>query len=129
MGLIQLEKGNYEKAIEYCSQAIINALYDPTVNNHATYVEPLALAYYEMGDLEKAQKEYQNILSLSVLRRDNGDIYAKSFYMLGKIYEQQGSKAKAIEHYSKFLELWKDADPGFAEVENAKKKLTGLKGQ
>jgi tetratricopeptide (TPR) repeat protein len=130
MGLIQLEKGNYEKAIEYCSQAIsMQALYDLVVNNYATYVEPLALAYYRMGDLEKAQKEYQNILSLSELRRDNGDIYAKSFYMLGKIYEQQSNKAKAIESYSKFLDLWKDADPGIAEVEDAKKRLAGLKSQ
>jgi tetratricopeptide (TPR) repeat protein len=130
MGLIQLEKGNYEKAIEYCSQAIsMQALNDLIVNNYATYVEPLALAYYRMGDLEKAQKEYQNILSLSELRRDNGDIYAKSFYMLGKIYEQQSNKAKAIESYSKFLDLWKDADPGIAEVEDAKKRLAGLKSQ
>jgi hypothetical protein len=29
-------------------------------------------------------------------------------------------KAKAIEHYEKFLSLWKDADPGIAEVEEAR---------
>ena len=28
---------------------------------------------------------------------------------------QKGWKAKAIEHYEKFLNLWKDADPGIAE--------------
>ncbi len=49
--------------------------------------------------------------------------------MLGKVYEQQGNKAKAIEHYKKFLNLWKDADPGIAEVEDAKKRLAGLKSQ
>ncbi len=47
--------------------------------------------------------------------------------MLGKIYRQKGREDKAIEHYAKFLELWKDADPGIAEVEDARKRLAGLK--
>jgi len=34
--------------------------------------------------------------------------------------------AKAIEHYEKFLYLWKDADPGIAEVEDAKKRRASL---
>ena len=42
---------------------------------------------------------------------------------------QKSNRAKAIEHYEKFLDLWKDADPGIAEVEDAKKKLAELKGQ
>jgi len=47
--------------------------------------------------------------------------------MLGKIYEQKGNKAKAIEHYEKFLSLWKDADPGIPEGEDANERLAGLK--
>ncbi|NOR15580.1 MAG: hypothetical protein GQ544_07750, partial [Candidatus Aminicenantes bacterium] len=59
-------------------------------------------------------------------RQDYGELYAKSFYMLGKIYEEQGNSLKAKEFYIKFLDLWKDADPGMPEVEETKKKLAGI---
>jgi len=58
-----------------------------------------------------------------------GELYAKSFYMLAKIYEQKSRKDKAVEHYEKFLDLWKDADTGIPEVEEATKRLAAIKGQ
>jgi len=39
----------------------------------------------------------------------------------------KGNKDKAIEHYEKFLDLWKDADPGIAEVEDARNRLVRLR--
>ena len=45
---------------------------------------------------------------------------------LGKIYEQQGDTANALKNYEKFLSLWKDADPGIAEVDDAKERLAAL---
>jgi hypothetical protein len=44
-----------------------------------------------------------------------------------KVLEKKSQKAKAIEHYERFLDLWKDADPDIAEVEDARKRLAGLK--
>ena len=37
--------------------------------------------------------------------------------MRKKINHRKCWKAKTLEHYEKFLDLWKDADPGIAEVE------------
>ena len=76
--------------------------------------------------MERAIEEYEKITRLTSGRMGYGDIYVKSFYMMGKIYEQQGQKANAIEHYEKFLALWKNADPGIREVTDAKKRMEAL---
>jgi tetratricopeptide (TPR) repeat protein len=130
MGMIELEREDFIKAIEYFKKSISLLRHQSSyinLNDHALLINSLALAYYKDGDFKKAIEEYEKIISLTGGRLSWGDIYAKSFYMLGKIYEQKGQKDEAIEHYEKFLDLWKNADPGIAEVEDAKKRLAGLK--
>ena len=46
--------------------------------------------------------------------------YPKSFYLLGKIYEQTGDRKLAIENYGKFLDLWKNADEDLPDLIDAK---------
>ncbi len=81
---------------------------------------------YSAGDVEKAQKEFEKIAGFSTGILYYGHIYARSLYMLGKIFEERGWKEKARAHYQKFLDLWKDADPGLPEVADAKKRLASL---
>ncbi|MBA7672514.1 Photosystem I assembly protein Ycf3 [subsurface metagenome] len=134
-GMIELKKENFSNAIEHFKKARSLLPFQYTDgqyqndDSHALFIDPLALSYYKSGNLEKAREEYEGIISLTTGRINYGDIFAKSFYMLGKIHEQQGKKAKAVEHYEKFLDLWKDADPGIYEVEDAKNKLVGLESQ
>jgi len=125
---MKLEKEKFSEAIQDFKKDLSLESYGP-LNKSARVIDSLALAYYSSGDVEKAREEYERITSLTNGRLHLGDIYAKSFYMLGKIYEQQGNSAKAIEHCEKFLDLWKDADPDIPEVIDAKKKLAGLKSQ
>ncbi|MGD8538639.1 MAG: protein kinase [Candidatus Aminicenantes bacterium] len=127
VGEIERTSGNYSAAIENFKMAISLEGYGPLAKR-LDFANSLALAYYEAGDLESARDLYEKITGFTIDRLRNGDIYAKSFYMLGKIYEELNDTAKAIDSYEKFLDLWKDADPGIAELEDAQKKLKELKG-
>ena len=103
MGRIEFERNRFSEAVEFFKKAV----YQLQVGfyKHVYFIEPLALAYYKAGDKDEAQEEYERIISFTTGRFYHGDIYAKSFYRLGKIFEEQGLKAKAIEHYQKFLDL------------------------
>jgi tetratricopeptide (TPR) repeat protein len=121
-GLIAIENGNYDRAIETIENAVS---LDPYY--YKSDLDILAMAYYRAGNSEKAITEYKKITSCPSGIRTYDEVFVKSFYMLGKIHEQQGDTAKAIENYEKFLDLWKDADPGLAEVDDARTRLSGLK--
>jgi tetratricopeptide (TPR) repeat protein len=55
---------------------------------------------------------------------------APSLKRLGELYDQRGDKAKAIEYYSRFVDLWKDADPVLQpEVRQARTRLAALAGE
>jgi len=41
----------------------------------------------------------------------------------------RGVKSLRLESLVRILNIWTDADPGIAEVEDAKKRLAGLKGE
>jgi tetratricopeptide (TPR) repeat protein len=132
MGRIELAKKNFPEAIMFFEQvrSFLSKEFIPgydLVPIHAWFFEPLAQAYYESGDLKKAAETYASITELTLGRLEFGDIYAQAFYRLGKIHEEQGDKAQATANYEKFLELWKHADPGLAEAEDAKKRLAKLR--
>jgi tetratricopeptide (TPR) repeat protein len=126
MARIEIKRANYSRAIEYVNQALSLTFFSP-LTKPAPFIDILALAYYKSENLEKARDEYERITTLTTGRLEYGHLYAKSFYMLGKIHEELTNKSQAIENYQKFLELWENADPGFPEVEEAKERLASLR--
>ena len=51
----------------------------------------------------------------------------KAYYYLASAYDKSGWKSKAVDAYTTFLDIWKDADPGFKEVDDAKARLAAFK--
>ena len=132
MGMIELERKNFPLAIDSFNNAVSLMPYEyyrhPYIvgNDQAIFWDSLASAYNSAGNADEALEVYERIISLTIGRIHYGDIYANSFYMMGRIYEDEGMGSEAIEHYQKFLDLWKDADRAIPGVTDARKRLTGL---
>jgi serine/threonine protein kinase/Tfp pilus assembly protein PilF len=99
-----------------------------TSYNVPFFKDVLARAHLQKGDLDRAIAEYEKLVTFDPNSRARFIVHPELHYRLAKLYEQKGLKGKAVEQYRKFLDLWKDADPGRPEVEDARKRLDKLKG-
>jgi tetratricopeptide (TPR) repeat protein len=123
-GMMELEKKDYAKAVELFKLGL--PLLNADAEEQLLFADALGTAFHQLGNLDSARSQYEKIVSFGVGRLDYGDVYVKSYYRLAKINELQGKKAEAAGHYRKFLELWKNADPGRPEVEDARRRLAAL---
>ena len=119
IALFSLEKHVYPQGMEHVHQMISY--------NSPFAKDTLARAYLQKGDLNRAIQEYERLTSFDPNGKNRRLIYPLYYFRAAKLYEQKGDTSKAIENYEKFLSLWKDADPGLPEVDDAKKRLVGLK--
>jgi len=129
-GIIELAKGNAEAAVFHLRRGVEEA--PPPL--FSTRFFPLhfflAKAYLKSGRVGEAVDELERVLLRYDALRTGVPIWsAKAHYLLGLAYEKSGWTKKAIEKYEEFLEIWKDADPGIEEVEDAKNRLKKLKIQ
>jgi len=127
-GRLELARKNLPDALKLLDEALARCpgenYYGSWFHINALCLDGLAKACLEMGDVDNALKNYEKITLLTIDRDSWGDLYAKSFYNQGKIYEQKGLKSKAAENYEKFISLWKDCEPRFQPlVADARKRL------
>jgi tetratricopeptide (TPR) repeat protein len=134
-GEILLHEGSFDKAATSL-RASVSPEFTPNwtapdyhkIRYNAPFLrDVLARAYVERGDIDKAIVEYERLTTLDLSRPARLLIHPLYHYRLGMLYERKGDKAKAISCYERFLNLWKDADPGTPEVADAGKRLESLK--
>ena len=126
LGLIELARGVPLEAVGRFERACALLNFEDHFqydDEQAVFYDGLARAQFESGGLGAARKTYEKITQLTTGRRNDGDIYARAFYHLGRIADREGEEATAHGYYRKFLALWRDADPGLAEVADATARL------
>jgi tetratricopeptide (TPR) repeat protein len=89
---------------------------------------------FERANLpDSALAAYQRAVSRgTVMKSTKGDPWelAPSLKRLGELYEERGDKTRAIDHYTRFLGLWKDADPVLQPtVREVRARLAQLAGE
>ena len=79
----------------------------------------------KLGRGEEALGWYESLPAITPF----GLVYlAISHLRRGEIYESLGQEEQAVEHYSRFIELWRDCDPELQPLlEDAKEKLSELR--
>ena len=122
-GIVELMKGNPKTAITYLKQGL-------TENSRPLFEARYLLgqAYVESGQANEAVEVLEKVLLSHDERRLEYPILSvKAHYLLGLAYEQLGRNKESIKQYQEFLNIWKDADPGIPELEDAKERLEKLR--
>jgi tetratricopeptide (TPR) repeat protein len=129
---ILLAEGAWDEAVQVFENAppvqLSLSAYMSVQQKNLPYIQDFpARVYLNKGERDKAVAEYERLVSPDPSLRQQALIHPFSRYRLAKLYEEQGERLKAIEQYERVLKVWKNADPGLSEVEEARRRLARLK--
>lgn len=107
-------KGDFKKSEQYLLE-IIKELHGVNSTSFKYNPQPLLLfslskLYFDNGKYELSEKWFKKLLKLYISNYSNGDLYARTYYYLGKIYLKKNWNGKAIEYFNNFLKCWKEGD-------------------
>ena len=127
-----LAAGRVDEAIAVGEKLVLRSFITARIPDIASYNQPflkdvLARAYWRNGDLDRAAAEYRKLLTVDPANQVRYLMSPLYRYRLGRVLEEKGDRAEARAEYAKFLECWKDADPGHAELADARKRLAALR--
>ncbi len=89
-------------------------------DNHLPFRDGQARVKKARGDLAGAIEIYRNLLAPDVRRKWNAVLEPRYVLELARLFAETGDKEAARKEYQRFLDLWKDADPGLPELAQAK---------
>jgi tetratricopeptide (TPR) repeat protein len=126
-GEIALLEGDLKTAVAELSKAAgMLSVNGPPIGPPSSHTELLyaaGLAHIKAGRdaeaaplLERLQAGHERTFAM--------DPWARSFFLLGQIYERRGDAARAREQYTHFLDLWRDGDLERGWVAEAERKLS-----
>jgi tetratricopeptide (TPR) repeat protein len=85
-----------------------------------------------MQEPDSALTAYERYVTTPYLDRIASDAFelAPSHKRLGELYEARGDREKAVHHYTRFVELWKDCEPELRpQVTSVRRRLVKLSGE
>lgn len=128
---ILLSEGRAAEALAELEQARMETWYGQTMASpfYSQVAERFARAELlrALGRSEEAIDWYANMVELSPFELP---YLAMSHLRRAEIYDELGELDDAAEHYTRFVQLWKDADPEFQpQVASARQRLEELSAQ
>ncbi len=125
IGAVELLKGNWRSSIEHLQLG----LYENSVPLfESRYL--LGLASIQMGRYEQAVEVLEPALERYDEHMMQFPLWAvKARYHLAKAYDRLGRSQEALDRYEEFLNIWKDADEGIGEMEDARERAAVLRAR
>jgi tetratricopeptide (TPR) repeat protein len=130
LGDIALAEKNGRAAIDYFRRADIAPDGYPTGDCQACQDFDLGRAFDVDEKPDSAIVHYERYLATpwqDKATQLDDLVLAGTHKRLGELYDAQGNRQKAIDHFTRFVSLWQNADAEFQpKVEEARKKLARL---
>ncbi len=94
------------------------------------YLYQLAQAFERVHEPDSALAAYEQVANGPAVFRviQTSFVLAPTYKRLGELYEARGDRAKALEYYGRFVDLWKDADPELLPVVRDVRAQRGSRG-
>lgn len=95
--------------------------------NCLPFRDGLARVAIARGDLATAIAQYRRLLTPELGSKWTAMLEPRYVLALARLLEKTGDREGARVNFQRFLDLWKNADPGLAELKEAKERLARLR--